>query len=152
MASTENDLAQLINDATVALDQERQAAEKADEALLRQIQAALTMEQKEEWFKTWLSDRLPLRLLHVLRIDYRPVPDNGGYWYCYFPYRESEYRIYINGNLGVSLYAPRINSPSIHELILELHGRTSSERAGLKLLTAVGSRASALDQARASAA
>jgi hypothetical protein len=152
MRSTENELARLISDATTALDEERCAAEKADEVLLRQIQAALTMEQKEEWFKAWLSDRLPARFGQVLQVDYRPVPDNGGYWYAYFLYRESEYRIYINGHLGVSLYAPRINSPSIHELILELHGHTPSERAGLKLLAALGSRASALDKTRASVA
>jgi hypothetical protein len=151
MPTTRKQLARLIDDATTALEQERQAAENADEVLLRQIQAALTMEQKQEWFKTWLSDRLPARSLRALQVDYRPVHDNRGYWYAYFLYRESEYRIYINGNLGVSLYAPRIASPSIHELILELHGRTSPQRAGLKLLAAVGRRASALENTQPSA-
>ncbi|MCI0352649.1 MAG: hypothetical protein L0Z53_24780 [Acidobacteriales bacterium] len=149
MQSTDDKLAQLIADATAALEQERRVAEEADELLLRQIQAALTMEQKQKWFKTWLSDRLPARFLEVFQVDYRAVADNGGYWYAQFVYRENEYHIYINGSLGVSLYAPRINSPSVHELILELDGRTSAERAGLRLLAAVGTRASTLDNTSA---
>jgi hypothetical protein len=151
MQSSEDQLTELIDDATTILDQERRVAENADEVLLRQIQAALTMDEKQKWFKAWLSERLPPRLGQVLKVDYRPVIENGGYWYAYFVYRENEYRIYINGSLGISLYVPRITIPSIHELMLELHGRTSSERAGLELLAAIGSRASALKKSRASA-
>ncbi len=141
MPSREQELNQLIQESMQAVELERAAAEKAEEVMLRQMQYALTMEQKLDSFKKWLSDRLPGGILQLLEVRYRAEEENNGYWYGYFSYGGREYRIYINGGLGISLYGPRPESPSVHDRLLELSLHIEPQKAAVQVLAEVGKHA-----------
>lgn len=141
MAAREQELDQLIRESMQAIELERQAAEKAEEVMLRQMQYALTMEQKLESFRKWLSERLPAGILQLLEVRFRDVHENNGYWYAHFSYRGHEYRIYTNGSLGISLYGPRPQSPAVHDRLLELSLHTEPQKAAVQLLAAMGAHA-----------
>lgn len=145
MAAREQELDQLIRESMHAIELERQAAEKAEEVMLRQMSYALTMEQKLASFQKWLSERLPAGILDLLDVKYRDEHENNGYWYGYFTYRGHEYRIYINGSLGISLYAPRPQSPALHDRLLELSLHTETQKAAVQLLSSLGTHAKELD-------
>jgi hypothetical protein len=150
MAAREQELEQLIHESVQAIELERQAAEKAEEVMLRQMQYALTMEQKLESFKKWLGERLPAGILALLEVHYRDVRENNGYWYGHFQCHGQEYRIYINGNLGISLYGPRLQSPALlHDRLLELSLHTEPQRAAVQVLAALGAHARQTEQAAA---
>jgi hypothetical protein len=138
MAARDQELEQLIRESMQAIELERQAAEKAEEVMLRQMQYALTMEQKLESFQKWLRERLPAGILQLLEVHYRDVHENNGYWYAYFGYRGHEYRIYINGSLGISLYGPRPQSPAVHDRLLELTLHVEPQKAAVQTLAAIG--------------
>ena len=145
MAGREQELEQLIRESVQAIELERQAAAKAEEVMLRQMQYALTMEEKLASFEKWLRERLPAGILQLLDVKFRDEPENNGYWYGYFSYRGHEYRIYINGSLGISLYAPRPQSPALHDRLLELSLHTEPQKAAVQLLASLGAHSQALD-------
>lgn len=152
MPSREQELEQLIQESMQAIELEQQAAAKAEEVMLRQMQYALTMEQKLASFKKWLGERLPAGILELLDVRYRDVHENNGYWYGHFQYRGLEYRMYINGNLGISLYGPRPQSPALHDRLLELSLHTEPQRAAVQLLAALGAHARQTGEFRAAPA
>lgn len=145
MATREQELEQLIRESMQAIELERQAAEKAEEVMLRQMQYPLTMEEKLASFQKWLGERLPTGILQLLDVKFRDEPENNGYWYGFFTYRGYEYRMYINGSLGISLYAPRPQSPALHDRLLELSLHTEPQKAGVQLLASLGKHAAELD-------
>ena len=151
MPAREQELEQLIRESMQAIELERQAAEKAEEVMLRQMQYALTMDEKLASFQKWLSERLPTGILQLLDVKYRDEHENNGYWYGHFSYRGHEYRIYINGSLGISLYAPRPQSPALHDRLLELSLHTEPQKAAVQFLSSLGTHAQALDSATGAA-
>lgn len=151
MAAREQELDQLIRESMQAIELERQAAEKAEEVMLRQMQYALTMDEKLASFQKWLGERLPAGILQLLDVRFRDERENNGYWYGYFSYRGHEYRMYINGSLGISLYAPRPQSPALHDRLLELSLHTEPQKAAVQLLASLGSHAKELAAATGAA-
>lgn len=151
MAGREQELEQLIRESMQAIELERQAAEKAEEVMLRQMQYALTMEEKLGSFQKWLGERLPTGILQLLDVKFRDEHENNGYWYGHFSYRGHEYRMYINGSLGISLYAPRPQSPALHDRLLELSLHTEPQKAAVQLLASLGKHAAELDAATGAA-
>jgi hypothetical protein len=141
----------LVHNAVAAVELERQAQEKAEEVILRQMQLSQTMDQKLVWFKQWLAQRLPSGILELLDIDYRDINENGGYWYACFDYAGDEYRIYINGDLGLSLYAPHPAAHGVYQRILEFSVRTDPQKAAVKLLATIGTQAEMFSRYRAEA-
>src|ERR1051326_2173402 len=151
MAAREQELEQLIRESMQAIELERQAAGKAEEGMLRQKSYALTMEEKLASFQKWLRERLPAGILDLLDVKFRDEHENNGYWYGYFTYRGHEYRMYINGSLGISLYAPRPQSPALHDRLLELSLHTEPQKAAVQFLSSLGTHAKELDAATGAA-
>jgi hypothetical protein len=151
MAAREQELEQLIRESMHAIELEQQAAAKAEEVMLRQMSYALTMEEKLASFQKWLKERLPAGILDLLDVKFRDEHENNGYWYGYFAYRGHEYRMYINGSLGISLYAPRPQSPALHDRLLELSLHTEPQKAAVQLLASLGSHAKELEAATGAA-